>query len=231
MRQRFALPLLLVVQMLLSVSIVIGFAFLSPGIDDDPTAALYLTTGAPTLALIVVGIALAPAMLAQQKMQGVLDFQRSLPVPRTATLAADSTVWVGIAMPGVVAGLWVAILRFDLDLQVSPLVVPALLLVAMTNLSIGYGIAYLVPGLMVQVVTNLLLFLALLFSPVNFPGDRLPGWLESVHEVLPFASMAQAIRETLAVPADGISAQPFVVLGIWCAFGLTVSQWIMNRRG
>jgi ABC-2 type transport system permease protein len=231
MRLRFMVPLMLVIQILLSVSIVIGFAFLMPGIDADPTSALYLTTGAPTLALIAVGIALAPSMVAYQKTQGIFDYQRSLPVPRTATLAADATVWVGVAVPGVVAGLLVAVLRFDLDLHVSPLVVPALLLVALTCISIGYGIAYLVPAMMVQVVTNLLLFLALLFSPVNFPGERLPGWLEGVHEVLPFASMAQAVRESLAVPADGVSAQPFVVLGIWCAVGLTLAQWTMNRRG
>jgi ABC-2 type transport system permease protein len=230
MRLRSFVPLMMMVQVILSVSIVIGFAFLNPGIDADPEGALFLSTGAPTLALIAIGLAIAPGMVAQQKAQGIFDYQRSLPVPRTAGLVADAGVWVGIALPGVVAGLWVASLRFDLDLDISPLVVPALLLVALTCISVGYAIAYTIPVMMVQVVTNLLLFFALLFSPINFPAERLPAWLATAHAYLPFASMAQAIRESLAPPDDGISPVPFAMLGAWCVLGLALAQWVMNRR-
>ncbi|MDS1269436.1 ABC transporter permease [Lipingzhangella sp. LS1_29] len=231
MRLRSFVPLMVIVQVILSVSIVFGFAFLNPGIDADPEGALFLSTGAPTLALIAIGLGIAPGQVAQQKAQGILDYQRALPVPRTATLAAEATVWVGIALPGVAAGLWAATLRFDLELQIHPLLAPALVLVALTCLAVGYGIAYTVPPMVVQVVTNLLLFLALLFSPVNFPADRLPGWLATAHTFLPFAYMAQVIRESLAPPPEGISVLPFAVLSAWCLLGLTLAHWVMNRRG
>lgn len=231
LRLRALLPVMLVIQIVLSVGIVVGFAFLIPGIDTDPASALYLATGAPTLAMVTIGMAMAPGMVSQQKMQGLFDYQRSLPVPRTAMLAADATVWVAAALPGVAAGLWVATLRFDLTLTVTPLVVPALLLVALTCMAVGYAIAYLVPPMAAQMIANLVMFFALMFSPINFPAERLPAWLADVHTVLPFAYMAQAIRETLSVPPEGVSVLPFAVLAAWCAAGLVLTHRVMSRRG
>jgi hypothetical protein len=46
----------------------------------DRVTALYLSTGAPTVALITVGMVLAPQMVAQQKLRGVFDYQRAMPL-------------------------------------------------------------------------------------------------------------------------------------------------------
>lgn len=231
LRVRFVAPLMILIQIILSVGIVIGFAFLIPGVDQDPVAAQYLATGAMAISLIAVCMAFAPSMVAQQKMQGIFDFQRALPVPRSATLVADVTTWVLIALPGLAAGLLAAALRFDLELRISPLVLPAVLLVALTCVAIGYTIAYLVPPMAAQMATNVVLFFALMFSPINFPAERLPAWLATFHEVLPLTYMAQAIRETVAVPEGGVSPLPFAVLSAWCLIGLLVCQWVMSRRG
>jgi len=91
----------------------------------SPTA-LYLATGAPTIALIIIGMVMVPQVVAQQKLTGVFDYVRAMPVPRLALLAADATMWVGVALPGLVASLGVSALRFDLSFVVSPLVVPSM---------------------------------------------------------------------------------------------------------
>jgi ABC-2 type transport system permease protein len=70
---------------------------------------------------------------------------RSLPVPRLAYLVADLTVWLAIVIPGVILGVIVGALRFGLDLQVSPLVVPAMLMVALTATCVGYALASVLP--------------------------------------------------------------------------------------
>src|SRR5262245_45310978 len=103
LRARSELPLLLVVQTLLGVGVVIGFSFLVP--EMDGATALYLSTGAPTIGLITVGMVAVPQVVAQQKLTGIFDYVRAMPVPRLAMLAADATVWVGLAMPGLVAAL------------------------------------------------------------------------------------------------------------------------------
>lgn len=228
LRLRTELPFFLIIQTVISVGIVLGFAFLIP--RHDQVTALYLSTGAPTVALITVGMVLAPQMVAQQKFRGLFDYQRAMPVPRLAMLAADATVWMVIALPGMVAAVLVAVVRFELSLAVSPLVVPAAGLVALATVAIGYGIAYAAKPEVTGIISNMIIIMALMFSPINYPAERLPDWLASVHQWLPFQYMAQAIRETLDVPAAGISTLPFLVLVGWSVAGLVVTYRIMARR-
>jgi ABC-2 type transport system permease protein len=227
-RLRYVLPMVLIVQVFLAVGIVIGFAFLLPSID--PATALYLSTGAPTLGLITIGMVMAPQLVAQSKTDGTFAYNRTLPVPRTAVLAADVTMWLVTGAPGLVLGLVAAVLRFELSLRVSWWVVPAMLLVALTATTIGFGIAYALPPPATNLISQAIVFVALMFSPINFPADRLPAWLRTVHEVLPFQYMAQAVRETLTTPPGGIAVLPFVALGAWCAGGLAITLGVMTRR-
>jgi ABC-2 type transport system permease protein len=228
LRLRGDLPLIAVVQTLLPIGVVLGFSFLVPSLDE--TTALYLATGAPTVSLITVGMVMAPQMLAQQKLRGLFDYQRAMPVPRLAMLAADASVWIGVALPGTAIAFLVATLRFDLGLAVSPLLVPAVGLAALVTVATGYGIAYLARPEVATVVTQVIIIVALMFAPINYPAERLPGWLAAVHEWLPFQYLAQAIRETLVVPPDGVPLLPFVVLAAWAIAGLTVTYRIMARR-
>lgn len=227
-RLRHTLPLMVVIQTMLAVGIVIGFSFLLPTIDQN--TALYLSTGAPTLGLIVVGMVLAPQMVAEAKTAGTFDYNRTLPVPRSAILAADLSTWLATALPGLVLALLTATIRFDLTLDISPLVLAAVLLVALTATAIGYAIAYAASPTVTGLIAQLIVFVALMFSPINFPADRLPDWLQTVHRALPFQYMAEAVRDTLATPPDGVSGLPFAVLGVWCVLGLTITLRIMTRR-
>ncbi|TVR20775.1 MAG: hypothetical protein EA389_15890 [Ilumatobacter sp.] len=113
-------------------------------------------------------------------------------------LAADATVWFLAMLPGLVVALVVARWHYDLALSVSPLVVVAVLLVGLTATGIGYAIASFVPPMITLLLTNLLLFVSLMFSPINFPAERLPTWLQAVHQVLPITSMAAVSRSPLS---------------------------------
>ncbi len=228
LRLRSTLPFLLLIQTVISVGIVVGFSFLVP--DADRETALYLSTGAVTIGLITVGMVAAPQLVVQQKFSGAFDHQRVLPVPRLAMLAADATVWVGLALPGMAAAIGVAALWFDLSLAVSPLVGPAMLLVALCSVAVGYGLAYAARPELSAILSQLILFVALMFAPINFPAERLPSWLATAHDWLPFTYMAQVVRETVDVPATGVSPWPFGVLALWCVAGLAVTYRVMTRR-
>jgi ABC-2 type transport system permease protein len=145
-------------------------------------------------------------------------------------LAADATVWVLLALPGLAAALAVAALRFDLTFRISPLLPAAVLLVAVCSVAVGYGIAYAARPDVAGALSQLILFLALMFAPINYPAERLPRWLASAHEWLPFTSMAQAIRESVDTPAAGVSPMPFAVLALWSVAGLAVTYRVMVRR-
>jgi ABC-2 type transport system permease protein len=228
-RVSWLLPLVIGVQTVLAVGIIVGFGFLLP--EVDAATALFLTTGAPTLLLLVIGLVLVPQMVSEAKTQGTYGWMRALPVPRLAFLAADATVWFAAMLPGLVAALLVARWHYGITLSISPLAAVAILLVGLTATGIGYAIASFVPPMVTLTLTNLLLFGALMFSPINFPADRLPEWLQTVHEVLPITSMADVMRGTLASDTFSVGATPFLVLAAWCAAAFAASYAALNHRG
>lgn len=228
MRLKWFLPLAMVVQALFALGIVAGYPLLFP--DLDPMTTLYLATGAPAITLITVGLVAVPQVVSQAKTEGTLEFMRSLPVPRLVYLLADLTVWLGIVLPGVAFALVVGSWRFDLELAVSPLVVPGFILVALTAASVGYAMASLLPAMVAVLLTQVLVVVVMMFSPINFPAERLPGWLQAVHAVLPIQAMGEVIRGTLAGTQFPLTAAPFVLLATWCGLGLGVSYLALRRR-
>jgi ABC-2 type transport system permease protein len=95
---------------------------------------------------------------------------------------------------------------------------------------VGYGIGYGLRPDAARMISQIIVFVSLMFSPILFPASRLPGWLIRLHAVLPFRYMADSIRETLENRPAGISPLPFAVLAAWCAFGFVVSFRMLSRR-
>ena len=80
-------PLFAVVQVLLAFALLYGVSFFMPHLDRN--SAEYLASGAVTVNFISMGCVIAPQFIATAKTNGMFDYQRSLPVPRLAILAAD----------------------------------------------------------------------------------------------------------------------------------------------
>lgn len=228
-RMREFIPLGIVVQALFSLGIVAGYPLLFPSMDRQTI--LYLAIGGPAVALITVGLVAVPQLVSQARVEGTLDYMRTLPVPRVIYLLADTTVWLAVVVPGVALAVVVSSIRFGLDLDVSPLVVPAILLVTFTATCVGYAIASLLPAAAAQMVSQVLVVFILMFSPLNFPAARLPGWLETIHSVLPIQAMGEVMRGTLASNAFPLTAGAFLLLGAWCAASFAATGLVMTRRG
>lgn len=228
LRSRATLLLNVIIQTLLAVGIIVGFGFLVPSVD--PVTALFFASGAPVLGLVTVGMVIGPQEVASAKQEGIFEFNRSLPVPRSALVASSATVGLVTAIPGVLASLFVAELRFDLDYAISPLIVLAVLLTGLASIGIGYAIGYGLPPEGSRLVSQLVVFIALMFSPITFPASRLPGWFETIHEFLPFKYMGEAVRNTLVVPPQGVPTLAFVVLAVWAAAGFLLAFRMVSRR-
>ena len=227
-RMKLFLPLGIVVQALFAFGIVAGYPLLFPSMDHQTV--LYLAIGGPAVALITVGLVAVPQLVTQAKTEGTLDFMRTLPVPRIVYLLADTTIWLAVVVPGVAVAVVVSSIRFGLDLDVSPLVVPAVLLVTFTATSVGYAIASLLPAMVAQMLSQVLVVFILMFSPLNFPAERLPDWLAVVHRVLPSQAMGEVMRGTLASNAFPLTVGPFLLLGAWCAVTFAATTVVMTRR-
>jgi ABC-2 type transport system permease protein len=229
LRKKNYLPLMLAVQTLFSLGIVLGYPLLFPTLDR---MAIYLiATGAPAISMISIGLVALPQTVGQERTEGSLGYMRSLPVPRLAYLMADLTVWLAIVLPGVALGVVVGAWRFGLDLQVSPLVVPAVLMVAITSACIGYAIASLLPYMLTVVITQAMVVFVFMFSPLTFLPDKLPGWLEAIHRILPIQAMGEVTRGTIAANQFGLPPGAFLTLAVWCLIGFGVTYAAMTRRG
>src|SRR5512136_1012695 len=134
------LPLNLIVQLMIAVGFIIGIGYFYPQIS--PSIAKYLTTGAPTISLLMVGLVLVPQVVAMSRTAGTFEYIWSLPVPRMVYVAADATIWILVALPGVILSVFLGSAYYHFSLEISPLVVPAILLIAITGTFVGYMIAH-----------------------------------------------------------------------------------------
>jgi ABC-2 type transport system permease protein len=226
---RLYLPLALLVQVLIGGGMIVGFGFL---IGDMPSeVALYLVCGVTVVSMITIGLVMSPQIIAQQKMAGTFDYIWSLPVPRTTTIAANLTVNLLLALPGMVVSLLVGWWRYDIALVPSAILVPATLLTLITAASIGMALAHAIPNPMVTgLVTQVLVFFILLFAPINFPPERLPDWLAAIHLYLPFQHSANVIRGGLTESLATDVGESFVILSIWSLVSWVVTAWVVSRR-
>jgi ABC-2 type transport system permease protein len=226
---RIVLPLAIVVQIILGAGLVIGFGFL---LGDMPTTeALFLATGVTVISMITLGLVLVPQLIAARKQEGTYDYIWSLPVQRTASVAASLTINSFIAVPGMALALLVAWWRYDLTFSFSPLLLPAVALTLVTAASVGFAMGHAIPNPMVTaLVTNVLVFVILLYSPINFPPERLPEWLASLHQGLPMLHAAKVVRAGLTEGLVSDVGLSFAVLAGWAVAAWGLTAWVVGRR-
>ncbi|AXI09929.1 ABC transporter [Oceanobacillus zhaokaii] len=213
---------------LISIGIVIGFTYMIP--DPSNASFLYLATGAPTIILIIIGLVILPQQIGTSKADGYMEFMRTWPVKRSVILGADTTLWLFLAIPGIIVSSIVAHLIFQPGYDVSWTVVPAFLLVGLTSIGVGYGFSYLLSPTASLAISQVVVFGALMFSPVNFPMERLPEWLQILHDILPIYSMAEVIRSSLAASTFTASTGNYINLIIWCILGYGGAIFILNKK-
>lgn len=226
---RLVVPVATAVQILIGAGFIFGIDLLFGGLDQR--SALYLSTGVLVITLITVGMVMGPQFVAQAKASDQYDFMWSLPVPRTTAALAWLTINSIIAVPGMVIAVLAALWRFDLPLSVSLAAVPAVLLVLGTGTMVGYAFSHAIPSpLAINMISQVLIFFILGFSPINYPIDRLPGWFAAIHQWLPFHHMAEVIRAGLTEGlVDGVT-RSYLILGSWSVLAVVMTALVLGRR-
>jgi ABC-2 type transport system permease protein len=227
---RLLLPLMLVIQIALYGGAVVGLGFYY---DEVPAEqALYLATGGTLMSMLTVGLTFVPSIIAQRRAEGSHDYVWSLPVPRMAMLLATLTVFVFVVAPGAMIALTLAVLRYDISLRIAPTIVPTIVLVLVTSTSVGAAIGHVARQPAVTSAIGNLLFIGMfLFSPINYPAERLPSWLATVHGWLPFEHMANAVRGGLTAELGAEVGRSVMVLAAWALVAWVVMYRVLARRG
>lgn len=226
---RLLLPLTVMVQALSGAGFVLGVGLFFDRIPDR--AALFVSTGVLVITLVLVGMIMGPQLIAQQRFDQTYDFMWSLPIPRTTAAMAWVTTNLIIALPGMAVALAVAMWRYDLPIVISPSIVPGVLLVLVSGTMVGYAMAHTIGNpLVMQLITQVTIFVIIGFSPINFPIEQLPGWLGAVHEWLPFHPMAVVTRAGLTVGVVDDVTRAYLVLAGWTVAAIVMTGWVLSRR-
>jgi ABC-2 type transport system permease protein len=227
---RMVLVITIIVQILSGAGFVLALGLFFGQVPAR--AALFVSTGVLVITLVTIGLVLGPQLVALQKAEQTYDFLWSLPVPRTTAALAWVTTNLILGLPGMVVALGVALLRYDLDLRVSWAIVPAVLLVLFTGTMVGYALAHALSNpMLIAAITQMLIFVIIGFSPINFPADQLPGWLAALHRWLPLAPMADTVRAGLTQGYVADVTRSYLVLGGWALASVGISAAVLGRRG
>jgi len=227
---RLQLPILACVLILQGAGFVLGIGLFFRNIPLS--AATFVVTGIPVVNLITAGLIFEPQIVADQRAAGSYDFLQSMPAPRSMSAMAWYTVALITALPAVVLTLVAGVARYDLHLDITPAIVPAVLAVSLTGVLMGYAVAHAITIPMItRLVSVSLIFVIFGFSPVMFPAGQLPGWLAQVNRWLPFGPMATVMRSALVTGMTAGVGRAYLALAAWAVLsGLTASLAVGHRR-
>jgi ABC-2 type transport system permease protein len=220
----------LAIQILLGAGMALMYGFYFG--DVDPVERAFLVTGIPTLALIPMGFVMVPNAIMEHKLRDTYDYVWSLPVSRSGSAMASSTIFTCLAIPGAAIALLIASLSYDVDLTISWSAGPAVLLTSAMATSVGYAVGHAVPEpRVISLITNVVMFLVLLFSPIVVAIEQFPDWWAAVHMFLPFWHMSVVIRAALTegMVTSSLTAS-YGALVAWGAAAWLVAAWVVGRR-
>jgi ABC-2 type transport system permease protein len=228
-RARRWAPMMAVIQLMMGAGMAVMYGFFYPTISS--ATALLIATGAPTLALIPLGFVMIPGGVSQQRREGTFDFIWSLPSPRTAQVTSTFLLYMLLSLPGTILALLVATWRYDISLTISPAIIAAIAICSFVSVTIGFGLALAIKSpIVVNLISNAVIFLVLMFSPIVYPLSNLPDWYRTVQQALPFYNMAVVIRAGLSIGLAHDVGRSYLVLLIWSVLGCVVTAWVVGRR-
>lgn len=227
LRHKSLLPIFTLTQAFLSVAIVYGLALLIPDVDKE--TAVYLSSGATTLGIIAVGCVLAAQIVSTAKQDGIVSYQRTLPVSRFNILIADFLIWGMASLPGVFMSFLAAYLRFGVKINFSMKAIIILILIQLCMISIGFALAYWLSPNVVGLATQIIMIGGLLFSPITYPTDRLPSGLVIFFEFLPFVPSSNLIR-AIFYGQGTVNVSNILVICFWLILTTSLSLTSLSKR-
>ncbi|MCL1935208.1 MAG: ABC transporter permease [Defluviitaleaceae bacterium] len=226
-RHKYILPSFSILQIILAVAMVYGLALFIYDIDE--ISAIYLSSGTIVMGIISVGCVLCAQIVSETKQNGIFDYQRSLPVSRFSIILSDLIIWGSAALPGIIISIIAVISRFGIVIHISITSIFIIIISLATMILIGFTVAYYLKPNVVGMVTQLIMIISLLFSPITFPSDRLPNWTFAIYNIFPFVPISNLIRASLFNFGVFNFANLFNVIG-WFVICLFLSVYSLSKK-
>ena len=226
-RHKFYIPSFVIVQILLSVAVIYGFSFITNAVDN--ISRTFLCTGAITMNIIAVTCVLSPQIVSEAKQNGVLDYQKTLPISRIGIIMSDLLIWGVTSLPGICVSMIVGTINFNMNVQINIVSCLSLIFIITALTFFGFSIAYLFPSNIMALITQVVMIGGLLFSPIVYSKDRLPLWMAHIYNYLPFVPVSNIIRFSL-FGLDNFNIMNYIVILFWGFISFLSSMYVLTRR-
>ena len=167
-------------------------------------------SGAITSSVILNAVFLFGQSFAAQRARGEYELYATLPISRLTFIVGTLIANLCTSLGGAIVLVVVAVAVFNFNIQPTLWLIPSLLFGAASVVGIGLIVGVLSPGPgEAALITNLVVYILSYATPVFYPIEVLPDFLQVVSTWLPTTHAAAAINASL----QGGDA-PLVSLGI-----------------
>lgn len=227
LRHKYYIPIFLMMQIVLSVAIIYGLSFLTNTIDFYSISYLYI--GAITINILAVTCVLSPQIVSESKQNGILEYEKTLPISRISILLSETIIWGLLSIVGTIFCIIIGAFRFQMKVNITISGIFTLLFVTLSLVLFGFAIAYLLQPSLVNIVTQLIMMGGLFLSPIIYPEERLPQWSVYCYNYLPFVPVNRLIRFHLFQVGEVVLRDYFVVF-LWGILSFFIAILILVRR-
>ncbi|GAB4568000.1 MAG: hypothetical protein Tsb0020_20990 [Haliangiales bacterium] len=220
----------LLFSVLMPIAMVFGLTRIGNGLTDRDSL-LFIISGAAVFSIATEGILTLAQRIGVIRRDGMLLYYASLPITMASLIGAIVMARLLIIAPGLITPIIAGTLMYDLELEISPLIILIIPLTCLSLAAIGIAIGSFIRDLdLIIVVTNLMIFVLLLAAPVMIPAESLPPALRVLGYLLPPTYAADALRRTLDGQLGTMVAIDLAVLALMACVSLfAASRWIRWR--
>ncbi len=199
--------------------------------DSGSEALSYVFTGNIVLSLLFGIEGNVQSHFMFMRMEGTLDYFATLPVKKTALLTAVITAFFLLALPSILATIFLGSRILGITLVPHPWLIVVIPLCALPVSGIGAMIGLRARNYAEASSINLLLtFVLLALGPVIIPPGRLPDFLLILGRFSPTTYASSALRQVLLGPITGQLWWDLLALALFTAVSFGVIGRLLKWR-
>jgi len=174
----------------------LGIALLLRAVMDPAQVRAFgiqIVSGSVVLAISMTAIVMLAQRIASLRETRAIDFYATLPVSRSAVVAAILVSFAVFSLPGAIVVCVAGAALFDLSLAALWAVLPVWALGSFALAGLGVLIGFGAPDEQLAGMYSNLAMMAVLFLGI-LPAAKIPGWLDPVRAVLPSTYAVNALK-------------------------------------
>ena len=211
--------------LVLPIAFVFGFGRIG-GDGASIERILFIISGSAIFSVANDGLFVMASRIGVMRRDGILIYYASLPISNSAFLLAMMISRLLITLPGMIAPLLFGAWLYQIPLSLNLWVFLLLPITGLALSSMGMMLGVLIENLdILHMITNILMFVLVMATPVFIPVDALPLPLQVFGYLMPPTYAAEALRVALNGTID---SGFYLNVGILC--GMTVAGFAVVNR-